>query len=101
MTGMLKVFSINLYALLDPGATLLFGTRLVEKKFDTLPDIVHEPLIESTPMGESLVAKKVYRNCPIMLSNGVSYVELVELNSLIFISFSVWIGYMLALPLSL
>ena len=30
-------------------------------------------------MGESVVAKRVYRNCPIMLPNRVSYVELVEL----------------------
>ena len=35
-------------------------------------------------MGESVVAKRVYRNCPIMLSNRVSYIELVELYMLDF-----------------
>ena len=35
-------------------------------------------------MGESVVAKRVYRNCPIMLPNRVSYVELVELDMLDF-----------------
>ena len=35
----------------------------------------------STPVGESVVAKMVYRNCPIMLHNRVSYVELVELDT--------------------
>ena len=35
-------------------------------------------------MGESVVAKRVYRNCPIMLPNRVSYVDLVELDMLDF-----------------
>ena len=70
MTGMLKVFSLNLYALLDPGATLSFVTPLVAKKFDISPDILHEPFTVSTPVGESIVAKRVYRNCPIMLPIG-------------------------------
>ena len=81
---MLKVFSIDVYALLDPGANLSFFTPLVAKKFDILPDILHEPFIVSTPMGESVIAKMVYRNCPIMLPNRVSYVELVELDMLDF-----------------
>ena len=44
-----------------------------------LPDILHESFIVSTPVSESVVAKRVYRNFPIMLPNRVSYVELVEL----------------------
>ena len=31
-------------------------------------------------MGESVVAKSVYRNCPIMLPNRVTHVDLVELD---------------------
>ena len=38
----------------------------------------------STPVGESVIAKKVYRNCSIMLPNRVSYVDLVELDMLDF-----------------
>ena len=38
----------------------------------------------STPVGELVVAKRVYRNCPIMLPNRVSYVDLVELDILDF-----------------
>ena len=34
----------------------------------------------STTVGESFVEKRVYRNCPIMFPNIVSYVELVELD---------------------
>ena len=58
MTGMLKVFSIDVYVLLDPGATLSFLNPLVAKNFDIFPDILHEPFIVSTPVGESVVAKK-------------------------------------------
>ena len=35
-------------------------------------------------MGESVVATRVCRNCPIMLPNRVSYVDQVELNMLDF-----------------
>ena len=62
VTGMLKVLSLDVYALLDPDATLSFLTPLVAKKFDILPDILHELFIVSTPVGESVVAKRVYRN---------------------------------------
>ena len=30
----------------------------------------------TTPVGESVVAKRVYRNCPIMFPNRITYVEL-------------------------
>ena len=58
---MLKIFSIDGYALLDSGATLSFVTPLVAKKFDILPDILHEHFLMSTPVSEYVVAKKVYR----------------------------------------
>ena len=45
---------------------------------------MHEPFIMSTPVGESIVFKRVYTNCPIMLPNRVSYVELVELDMRVF-----------------
>ncbi|TMW89238.1 hypothetical protein EJD97_017461, partial [Solanum chilense] len=81
VADILKVFSIDVYALLDPGATLSFIAFLITKKFDVLPDILNEPIIVSTPEGESVVAKRMYRNYPIMLHNRVSYVELVELDT--------------------
>ena len=59
---MLRVFSIHIYSLLDPSATLSFVTPLVAKKFDILPDILNEPFIVTTSVGESVVTAKVYRN---------------------------------------
>ena len=69
---MLKVFSIDVYALLDLGSTLSFVTPLVAKRFDTLPNILHDPFLVCTPVGESVVARMIYRNCPIMFLNSVS-----------------------------
>ena len=84
VTGILKVFSIDVYALLDPDSTLSFVTPLVGKKFDILHDILHENFIVFIPVDDSIVTKRVYRNYPIILVNGVSYAELVELNMLDF-----------------
>ena len=84
VTGLLKVSSLDAYALVDPTATLSYVTPLVHKKFDILADTFQEPLVVSNSVGESVVAKKVYRNCPIMLPNRVSYVDLVELDMLDF-----------------
>ena len=80
VTSMLKVFTVNVYALIDPGDKLSFVTPLIAKQFDILPNISNERFMVSTLVGESVVSRRVYRNCPIMLSNRVTYVELVELD---------------------
>ena len=51
VTGMLQLFSISQYGLLDPRATLKFLTPLVAMKFHILPDVLDEPF--STPVGYS------------------------------------------------
>ncbi|KAH0685720.1 hypothetical protein KY290_017248 [Solanum tuberosum] len=84
VTGMLQVFTINVYALLDPGANLSFVTPLVAIKFDMLPEILDKPFSVSTPVGDSIVAKRVYRGCPVALPNRVTLVDLVELDMLDF-----------------
>ena len=68
------------YALIDIGATLSFVTPLVANKFDVLFYILHESFLVSTTVEESVVAKRVYQNCPISLPNRVSYVDLIELD---------------------
>ena len=57
---------------------------LIARNFEILPDIFNEPFMVSTPVGESLVAKRVYRNCPIMLPNRVIYVDVAELDFFLF-----------------
>ena len=52
VTGMLNVFSIDVYGLLDSSATFSFLTPLVDKKFGILPHILNEPFMVSTLVGE-------------------------------------------------
>lgn len=75
--GMFKVFQFNVYALLDPGDTLSFEIPYVAMKFDVLPDI-RSFFFVSTPVGDSVVANRVYRKYPIR----VTYVYLIELDML-------------------
>ncbi|KAH0709324.1 hypothetical protein KY284_010751 [Solanum tuberosum] len=53
-------------------------------KFDMFPDVLGKPFSVSTPVGDSIVAKRVYRGCPISLPNRITLVDLVELDMLDF-----------------
>ncbi|WMV46774.1 hypothetical protein MTR67_040159 [Solanum verrucosum] len=68
----------------DPGAMLSFFTPYVAMGFDVGPEILSCPFHVSTPAGDSIVAKRVYRNCRISVSHGVTHVDLVELDMLDF-----------------
>ncbi|XP_049394710.1 uncharacterized protein LOC125858999 [Solanum stenotomum] len=68
VNGMLQVFSIDVYALLDPGATLSFVTSFVAMKFEILPNVLEEPFSVSTRVRDSVVANRVYSSCPISVS---------------------------------
>ena len=54
VTGMIQVFSVDVYALLDPSAILYFVTPLIPKKFDILPDILNETFMVTTPVEQGL-----------------------------------------------
>ena len=77
---MLQVFSLDVYALLYLGATLSFITPYISIKFDIFPNILNEPFMVTSQLGESAIEKGMYRNCTIMLPNRTTYVELVELD---------------------
>ncbi|XP_069152031.1 uncharacterized protein [Solanum lycopersicum] len=68
VTGMLQVFSTYVYALLDPRSTLSFVTPLLALTFEVLPEVLHDPIVVSTPLGENVKADRVYQNCPIVVS---------------------------------
>ncbi|KAH0661387.1 hypothetical protein KY284_026318 [Solanum tuberosum] len=65
VTSMLKVFQLDVYALLDPSATLSFVMPYASMRFDVLINVLLEPFSISTPVGDSIMAKRVYRKCPI------------------------------------
>jgi len=53
-------------------------------RFNILLDVLLDPFSVSTPIGEFIVAKGVYRKCLISLSHRVTHVDLVELDVLDF-----------------
>ncbi|WMV13916.1 hypothetical protein MTR67_007301 [Solanum verrucosum] len=63
---------------------LPFVTPYVAMRFDMLPDVLFDPFDVSTHVGDSIVAKRVYRKCPVSLSYRVTFVDLVELDILDF-----------------
>ena len=50
VTGMLQVFSINVYNVLEISVTLSFITPLVDMKFNMLLDVLREPFLVTTPV---------------------------------------------------
>ncbi|WMV55140.1 hypothetical protein MTR67_048525 [Solanum verrucosum] len=60
-------------------ATMSFETPYMAMRFDVLLDLLIDHFLVSTPFGESIVAKRVYRNYHVFLSHRVSHVDLVEL----------------------
>ena len=84
VTCTVHVFSLPCYALLVQGSTLSFLNILVACKCDSLPDILHEPLLVSTAIGYSVRAKRVYTDCPINVLNKVTHADLIELTMLDF-----------------
>ncbi|WMV59236.1 hypothetical protein MTR67_052621 [Solanum verrucosum] len=84
VTGMLKVFYLDVYGLLDPCATLSFVMPYVAMRFDILLDVLIDPFSFSTPIGESIVSKRVYGDFPASLPHRVTHVDLVEFDMLDF-----------------
>ena len=81
---MLHVFHLYVYDLLDPGVSLSFVTPYIVVNFGVSPETLVEPFLVSTPVGIFIIARQVYRNCPIIISQKVTSVDLVELEMMDF-----------------
>uniref|UniRef100_M1DPF5 Gag-pol polyprotein n=1 Tax=Solanum tuberosum TaxID=4113 RepID=M1DPF5_SOLTU len=68
----------------DKGSKLSFATHYVVIRFDVSPEILSNPFKVSTPIGDSIVAKRVYKNCLVFVSHRVTHVDLGELDMLDF-----------------
>ena len=79
VTGMLQVFNFDVYAILDPSANLSFVSPYVAMKFSIDPEILLEPYSVYNLVGESIVASRVFRGCPISIMHHVIPCDLVEL----------------------
>ncbi|KAH0681196.1 hypothetical protein KY284_022281 [Solanum tuberosum] len=79
VTGTLSIFSHIVYVLIDPGSTLSYVTPLIAEKFKRTPECLVKPFEVSTPIGESIIARRVYRNCIVTVCDRDTLADLVEL----------------------
>nr|XP_009773929.1 PREDICTED: uncharacterized protein LOC104224065 [Nicotiana sylvestris] len=78
-TGILSVQAIDCYALIDPGSSLSYVTPFIASSFGVEPEQLHEPFSVSTPVGDSITATRVYRNCVVMVYGRATTANLIEL----------------------
>ncbi|WMV37992.1 hypothetical protein MTR67_031377 [Solanum verrucosum] len=63
----------------DSGATLSFMSPFIAVQFSVSPETLSEPFLVSTPIGDPVLARRVYKNCPVTVSQKVTSVDRVEL----------------------
>ncbi|XP_075111388.1 uncharacterized protein LOC142181771 [Nicotiana tabacum] len=67
-----------------PGSTLSYVTPYIAKKFGIEPEKLCEPFEVSTPVGESVIARCIYKGCPVKVHHCLTVADLVELEMLDF-----------------
>nr|XP_009791861.1 PREDICTED: uncharacterized protein LOC104239024 [Nicotiana sylvestris] len=79
VTSILTVQSNDMYALIDLGSTLSYVTPFVVMEFGKEPEQLHELFLVSTPVGESILAVRVYKSCVVTVCGRDTRVDLIEL----------------------
>ena len=60
--GTLRVFDLDVYTLLDPGATLSFVTPYIAVQFSVSPKTLSKPFSVFTQVSDLVIARRVYKN---------------------------------------
>ncbi|XP_070045320.1 uncharacterized protein [Nicotiana tomentosiformis] len=79
VTGILSIQSHYVYAPIDPGSTLSYVTPYVAMEFGIEPEQLHESFSVSTPVGQSILAARVYMDCVVTLRGRDTVADLIEL----------------------
>ena len=66
--------------MLDPGESLSFVTPYVDLNFEFIREQLSEPLTVSTPISKSILAERVYCDCPIFVSYKSAMTDLIGLD---------------------
>ena len=70
--------------LLDPESTLSYVTPYVAVGFGFEPSVIFEPFSVSTLVGDSIIARRVYRGCVVTVGNRDTLADLIELDMVAF-----------------
>ncbi|XP_070049785.1 uncharacterized protein [Nicotiana tomentosiformis] len=74
---------------MDPGSTFSYITPFITGKLDMRSELLLQPVEVSTPVGDSIIANHVYRECTVLINDRPTSVDLVEL---VMLEFDVIVG---------
>ncbi|KAF3666398.1 hypothetical protein FXO38_09090 [Capsicum annuum] len=80
-------------------STLSYVTPYVAVHFSFSPESISDPYSICTPVGESIIATKVYRHCVVSILHRETLVDLIELDMLDFHVILGWNGFIRAMLL--
>ncbi|XP_075103718.1 uncharacterized protein LOC142178287 [Nicotiana tabacum] len=79
VTGILSVCSFDALALIDPGSTHSYVSSYFALRFSRQPELLNDPFLVATPVGESLLAEYVYCACQIRVEGRDTLADLIGL----------------------
>ncbi|XP_070009943.1 uncharacterized protein [Nicotiana sylvestris] len=84
VTGIFSICSFDAIALIDPGSTHSYVSSYFALRFSRLPELLNDPFLVATPVGESLLAEYVYRACQIQVEGRDTLADLIVLDMIEF-----------------
>ncbi|XP_060201828.1 uncharacterized protein LOC132630255 [Lycium barbarum] len=63
----------------DPGSNLSYVTPLIAEKFGIAPELLSDPFSMSTPVGEPVIARKIYHGCSVVVYGRQTMADPIEL----------------------
>ncbi|XP_070046221.1 uncharacterized protein [Nicotiana tomentosiformis] len=79
VTSILSVQSYDVYTLIDPGSALSYVTPYIAMEIGIEAEQLQDSFSVSTPVGESILAARVYRDSVVMLCGRDTVADLIEL----------------------
>ncbi|XP_070014776.1 uncharacterized protein [Nicotiana sylvestris] len=84
VTGILSVYSFDALALIDPGSTHSYVSSYFSLRFSGQPELLNDPFLVVTPVGESLLVEYVYLACQILVEGRDTLADLIVLDMIDF-----------------
>ncbi|XP_070034868.1 uncharacterized protein [Nicotiana tomentosiformis] len=78
VTCILSVCSFDALALIDSGSTHSYVSSYFALRFSRQPELLDDPFLVATPVGESLLAEYVYRACQILVEGRDTLADLIK-----------------------
>ncbi|XP_055802368.1 uncharacterized protein LOC129871475 [Solanum dulcamara] len=83
VTGILSIFSRDIYALIDLGSTLSYVSPFVDGRVGIKPESI-DPFEIATSVGDSIRVKQGYKNCSVSICGCYTLADLLELDMTVF-----------------